>query len=58
MTNRLLLYWTVYFTNEYSPYYAVGKLNSQGTKWTPCLQDPPEWVNKDRLVTNIMEYSL
>jgi hypothetical protein len=47
-----------YFTNEYTPYYAVGKLNPQGTKWTPCTGDFPWWANKDRLVTNIMEYSI
>lgn len=47
------------FTNEYSNNYAVGKLNAQGTKWTPFTSDSaPWWVDKNKLVTNVMEYSI
>jgi hypothetical protein len=40
---------------EYSPYYSVGHLESQGDKWKPTFGDLPAWVDIDRLIADCSE---
>jgi replicative DNA helicase len=42
------------YTNQYTPYYGVGKLDQMGNKWKPA-EKYPFWASSERLITDCSE---
>ena len=43
------------FTSDYTPFYAVGKIENGGKKWVPLKGELPSWVNIDAYCSDINE---
>lgn len=42
------------YTNQYTPYYGIGRLDPMGNKWKPA-EKYPYWANSQRLITDCSE---